>query len=167
MNQKLIDLSNQLLDLINAAPDGIREYLQKTFWILIFLIILWVILKLLFSKEFKNLYKALGNGAQKAGEIGKSIAQGAAKELELPEPYPRVTKFFAVIFMINGYFVAFFFACLFLVTSGMLVLSPSPDFWARNLGLLFSLVCGFFAWSAFAQAERDRIALFRKNDANS
>jgi hypothetical protein len=164
MNQQLMGISNQLLDLVNAAPDGIREYLQAIFYTLILLIILWIILKLLFSKEFKMLYKTLGNGAQKASEIGKSIAQGAAKGLELPEPYPRLTKFFAVIFMINGYLVAFFFACIFLVTSGMLVLSPSIGFWARNLGLLFSLVCGFFSWSAFAQAERDRIALFRNDD---
>lgn len=164
MNQQIMNIANQFLDIINAAPDGTREYLQKTFYILIFLIIFWGILKLLFSKEFKMLYKALGSGAQKAGEIGKSIAQDAAKDLELPEPYPRITKFFAVIFMLNGYLVAFFFACFFLVTVGMLVLSPSPDFWARNLGLLFSLVCGFFSWSAFAQAERDRIALFRKTE---
>ena len=106
MNQQVMSIIDQFLDIVNAAPDGIREYLQKTFFILIFLIILWGILKLLFSKEFKMLYKALGSGAQKAGEIGKSIAQGAAKDLALPEPHPRVTKFFAVIFMINGYLVA-------------------------------------------------------------
>lgn len=160
-------MNKQLLDLINTAPDGIREYLQTTFWILVFLTVMWGILKLLFNKEFKKLYKALGSGAQKVGEIGKSIAQGAAKKLELPEPYPRVTKFFAVVFMFNSYLMAFFFTCFFLVMAGAIVLSPSAGFWARNIGLLFSLACGYFAWFSFAQAERDRIALFWSGDENS
>lgn len=160
-------MNKQLLELITLAPESIREYLQTTFWILVFLTIVWGILKLLFNKDFKKLYKALSAGAQKAGEVGKSIAQGAAKGLELPEPYPRAAQFFAIVFMVNGYLVAFFYACFFLVTAALLVLSTITGFWARNIGLLVSLVCGYFAWFSFAQAERDRLTLFpqrRDND---
>jgi hypothetical protein len=122
---------------------------------------LWGILKLLFNNEFKKLYQAMGSGAQKMSVIGRTVAQGAAKGLELPEPYPRATKFFAIAFMINSYLMAFAYACIFLMTVGVLVVSPTAGFWARNIGLLFSFVCGYFAWFSFAQAERDRIALFR------
>lgn len=160
-------MNKQLLELVTLAPDGIREYLQTTFWILVFLTIVWGILKLIFNKEFKKLYKVLRVGAQKAGTVGKSLVQGAAKELELPEPYPRTARFFAIIFMANSYLMAFFFAAFFLVTAVVLAFSTSAGFWGRNIGLLFSFICGYFAWFSFAQAERDRVALFcSRNDDN-
>ena len=155
---------NSWFSLIQQAPENLRQYLETTFWVLVFLLLLWAILKILFNKQFKELYRVIGVAAKKAGEVGKIVAKEAAKNLELPEPYPRLTKFFAIVFMINGYLAAFFFACFALAVAALLILSNTPSFWARTGGMLFLVFLGYFAWFFFAQSEKDRIRLFKKND---
>jgi Ca2+/Na+ antiporter len=159
----LSELKN-LFSLIQQAPENLRLYLETTFWVLVFLLLLWAILKILFNKQFKELYRIIGIAAKRAGEVGKIVAREAAKNLELPEPYPRLTKFFAIVFMINGYLAAFFFTCFALAVAAILILSDTPSFWARTGGMLFLVVLGYFAWFFFAQSEKDRIRLFKKND---
>ena len=149
--------------LIEQAPENLRQYLETTFWILVFLLLLWAILKIILNKQFKELYRIIGLAAKKAGEVGKIVAKEAAKNLELPEPYPKLTKFFAVVFMINGYLAAFFFACFALTIAALLTLSSPPSFWGRTIGMLFLLVLGYFACFFFAQSEKDRVRLFKKN----
>jgi len=153
-----------LFSLILQAPENLRQYLETTFWVLVFLLLLLAILKILFNKQFKELYRIIGVAAKKTGEVGKIIAKEAAKNLELPEPYPRLTKFFAIVFMINGYLAAFFFTCFALAVAALLILSDTPSFWARTGVMLFLVVIGYFAWFFFAQSEKDRIRLFKKND---
>lgn len=153
------------LPFLETAPEGIREYLLGTFWILVFLVLIWAILKLLFNKDFKNLYQVLGSAAKTTGEISKSVVKGAAENLELPEPYPRLTKFFAVLFMINNYAAFFLFASFFLVVSILFVTSDIPGFFQRMGGMLFSVLLGYLAWFFFVQAERDRIKLFKNKES--
>lgn len=150
---------------IQQAPENIRQYLETTIWILVFVLLLWAILKVIFNQQFKELYRIIGVSAKKAGEVGKVVARGAAKNLELPEPYPRLTKFFAIVFMLNSYAAFFFFTCFFIAFVVLLVISNTAGFWERNGGMLFSVVLGYFAWFFFAQAEGDRVRLF-KNRTN-
>lgn len=152
---------------IQQAPENIRRYLETTFWVLVFLLLLWAILKILFNKQFKELYRIIGIGATKTGEVGKIVAREAVKNLELPEPWPRLTKFFAVVFMFNSYAVFFLFACSSLAVFAILVLSNTPSFWARTGSMLFLVGLGYFAWFFFAQAEKDRARLFKKDDSNN
>ncbi|MBV1950701.1 MAG: hypothetical protein KUG64_00695 [Cycloclasticus sp.] len=153
------------LPFLETAPEGIREYLLGTFWILVFLVLVWAILKLLFNKDFKKFYAVIGNTAKATGEISKSFAKGAADNLELPEPYPRLTKLFAVIFMLNNYASFFIFTSFFLVVSILIVTSDISSFVQRMGGMLFSVLLGYFAWFFFAQAERDRIKLFKNKES--
>lgn len=147
---------------IQQAPENIRQYLETTFWVLVFLVLLWAILKILFNTQFKELYRIIGVGAKKAGEVGKVVAREAAKNLELPEPYPRLTKFFAIVFMLNSYAAAFFFSCFSLAVAVLLILSNTPSFWVRTGGMFFLALLGYFAWFFFAQAEKDRVRLFKE-----
>ncbi len=156
--------AKEWLPFLQEAPDGIREYLIGTFWILIFLLLVWAILKLLFNKDFKKLYKVLGSSAKVAGEVSKNAAKSAVNNLELPEPYPKLTRFFAIIFMLNNYAVFFIFTSFFLVLSILFVTSDIPGFFQRMGGMLFLVVLGYFAWFLFAQAEQDRVKLFKKKD---
>jgi len=149
------------LPFLEAAPEGIKEYLLGTFWILVFLLLVWAILKLLFNKDFKKLYEVIGSAAKTTGKITKNVAKGAAENLELPEPYPRLTRFFAIIFMLNNYASFFLFTSFFLVFSILFVTSDISNFWQRMGGMLFSVFLGYFAWFFFVQAERDRIRLFK------
>ncbi|WP_308387640.1 hypothetical protein [Acidithiobacillus sp. AMEEHan] len=154
---------NSWLSLIQHAPENLRQYLETTFWILVFLILLWAILRTLFSKQFKEFYRLIGVAAKKTGEIGKTVAKEAAKNLELPEPYPRLARFFAIVFMINGYLAAFSFTCFALAVVALLVLSNTPSFWARTGGMLFLVLLGYFAWFFFAQSEKERIRIFKES----
>ena len=156
--------AKEWLPFLQEAPEGIREYLIGTFWILIFLVLVWAILKLLFNKDFKKLYKVLGNSAKAAGEVSKNAAISAAKNLELPEPYPRLTRFFAIVFMLNNYAAFFIFTSFFLVVSVLVVTTDISGFFQRMGGMLISIVLGYFAWFFFAQAEQDRVKLFKKKD---
>lgn len=149
---------------IQQAPENIRQYLETTFWVLVFLLLMWAILKVLLNKQFKQFYRIIGIGAKKAGAVGKVVAREAVKNLELPEPYPRLTRFFAIIFMLNSYASFFFFTCFALAVAALLILSNTPSFWARTGGMLFLVVLGYFAWFFFAQAEKDRVRLSKKND---
>jgi len=152
---------------IQEAPESIRQYLEGTLWLLVFLILVWAILKIIFNNQFKELYRILSISAKKVGGISKTVAQEAAKNLELPEPYPKLTRFFAVIFMLNTYAAFFLFSSFFLVFTILLVMSDTVSFWGRTGGMLFSITIGYFAFFCFAQAERDRVALFRRNNENS
>ncbi len=161
-----LDEAKEWLPFLNEAPEGIREYLIGTFWVLILLTLVWGILKLLFNKDFKALYKVLGSGAKAAGEITKETAKSATKNLKLPEPYPRLTKFFAVVFMVNNYAAFVMFTSLFIVFLILLVATDIPGFFQMLGGMLCTVVIGYFAWFFFAQAENDRVRLFKKQDSN-
>lgn len=152
---------------VQQAPEGIRKYLESTIWILVFLVLIWAILKLLFNSQFKELYRLIGLGAKKAGKVGKVVAKEMAKGLELPEPYPRFTRCLEIAFMVNGYAASFFFVSFFLAFVVLLVLSNFPGFWARTGGMLFAIVLGYFAWFFFAQSEKDRIRLFRNSTSKN
>lgn len=152
-----------LFTIVQDAPENIREYLQNLFWVLVFLTLIWMILKLLFNKDFKKLYRVLGKSVTKAGVIAKTVSREAAKNLELPEPYPQLTKFFAFVFITNSYLASLFFALFFLTLVGVLATTGNTSFIARTLGFLITLVCGYFSWFLFVQAERDRVLLFRKS----
>jgi hypothetical protein len=157
----------ELFNLIREAPEGLQEYLVTTFWVLIWVTLLSLILKILLNKEFKYFYSLLGGWAKNATKISKAITNEALKNLELPEPYPRLTKFLTIISMVNSYLGAFFFTCFFLALSGIFVLSTTSSFLARNSVLLFAMVCVYFAWFLFVQAEKERIKLFSKSDQQS
>lgn len=49
--------------LIQQAPENLRQYLETTFLVLVFLLLLRAILKILFNKEFKELYRVIGVAA--------------------------------------------------------------------------------------------------------
>lgn len=153
---------NQFLPLIQQAPEYLRRYLEFTFWILIFLLLLWAILKVLFNKQFKEFYRFIGVAAKMTRDVGKILATEAARNLVLPEPYPKLMKFFAIVAMINGYLASFFFVCFALTITTLLMTSETPGFWARTGGILFLVVLIYAAWAFFAQSERDHISLFRK-----
>ncbi|MCG6231602.1 hypothetical protein [Vibrio furnissii] len=152
------------LPFLESAPEGIREYLTGTFWMLVFLLLLWAILKVLTNKEFKQLYAILGSGARIFGSISKKVAKEAAKSLELPEPYPKLTKFFSVLFMLNNYAAFFLFLSFCLAFTVLLIMSDISSFWQRTGGMFVSVVLGFFSWFFFAEAERDRVRIFKSND---
>jgi protein-S-isoprenylcysteine O-methyltransferase Ste14 len=147
---------------LQEAPENIREYLLGTFWMFVFLVLVWLILKLLSTKEFKNLYKILGVSAKNLGSVSQKVAESARDGLELPEPYPRVKKVFSIFFMLNSYAGSFLFASFFLVFAGLLSTSDTPSFLQRMGGMLFALVLAYGAWFLFAQAEQDRVKLFKK-----
>ena len=153
------------LPFLETAPEGIREYLLGTFWILVFLILVWSILKLVFNKDFKKLYEVIGSAAKTTGKISKSVAKGAAENLELPEPYPKLTKFFAILFMLNNYAAFFIFTSFFLVVSILIVTSDISSFTQRMGGMLFSVFLGYFAWLFFVQAETNRIKIFKNKES--
>lgn len=161
--------AKEWLPFLQQAPEGIRGYLVGTFWILVFILLVWAILKILFNKEFKKLYEIIGKSGKVVGGLSKNAAKSAVKQLELPEPYPKLTKFFAIIFMLNNYAAFFIFASFFLVFAILFVTSDIPGFFQRMGGMIFSVVLGYFAWFFFIQAETDRIKLFKKkdNDENS
>lgn len=150
---------------IQQAPVGIRQPLEWTVWVLVFLLLLWAILKILLTKQFKELYRVIGIGAQRAGEAGKTVVRAAARDLELPEPYPRVTRLFAIVFMLNNYLGFFLFGVFGLVLLMIIVFLKVSSPWGRIGGTLIFLVVAYAAWFLFAQAERDRVRLFAKNDA--
>lgn len=147
---------------IQEAPENIREYLLGTFWMFVFLVLVWLILKLLSTKEFKNLYRILGLSAKNLGSVSQKVAESAIDSLELPEPYPRVKRIFSIFFMLNNYAGSFLFASFFLVFTGLLSTSDAPSFLQRTGGMFFVLVLAYVARFLFAQAERDRIKLFKK-----
>lgn len=151
---------------IQDAPENIRSYLTGLVWALAALTLVWAILKLLFNEQFKQLYAVLGTGAKVAGQVGKAMVKGAAKSLELPEPYPRAARFFAIVFMLNTYAAAFVMACFALFATVLTVLSNTPSFWGRTGAMLFSVFLVFLAWAIFADAERDRVRLFKWNRGN-
>lgn len=147
--------------LIQQAPEWIRKYLECIFWALIFLVLVWAILKILFNKQFKEFYRVIAICIKKAGELGRVIAKEAAKNLELPEPYPRVAKFFAIVSMVVEYVISILFSCFFLIFVIAQALSPAMSFGQKTVALLFTLLIGYLAWFFFAQAERDRVKLFK------
>jgi hypothetical protein len=159
-NLSLEEMKNWLV-FFQDAPENIRAYLIGLVWVLAALTLIWAILKLLFNEQFKELYSVLGTSAKVAGQVGKALAKGAAKSLELPEPYPRAARFFAIVFMINSYAGAFVLACFALFVAVLTVLSNTPSFWGRTGAMFFSVFLVFLAWAAFADAERDRVRLFR------
>ncbi|GIA35525.1 hypothetical protein [Vibrio cholerae] len=159
---KLVELK-EWLPFLETAPEGIREYLTGTFWMLVFLLLIWAILKVLTNKEFKQLYSIASSGAQMFGSISKKAAKGVAESLELPEPYPRLTKFFSTLFMLSNYAAFFLFLSFFLAFTILLVMSDISSFWQRTGGMLFSVILGYFSWFFFAQAERDRVRIFKNN----
>ncbi len=149
---------------IQEAPDSIRLYLEVTFWILILLLLVWAILKILFNNQFKELYRILGLITKKISSISKVVAIKAVKNLELPEPHPKLTRFFAIMFMANTYAAFFLFTSLFFIFSVLLVLSETVSIFGRMGGIIITLFIGYFAWFSFAQAEQDRVTLFKNND---
>jgi len=161
----LSELQNWLV-FMQDAPENIRSYLIGLVWTLVGLLLVGAILKLLSNKQFKELYFLLGTSAKMAGKLGNAIVKEAAKSFELPEPYPRIAKFFAVIFMLNSYAAAFVFLCLTLFVAVLTVLSNTPSFWGRTGAMLFSLVPLFFSWFFFADAERDRVKLFLRSSGH-
>jgi hypothetical protein len=161
----LTELKNWLV-FIQDAPENIRAYLAGLFWLLVALLLVWGILKLLFTKQFKEFYAVLGVSAKLAGEVGKAMAKGAVKSLELPEPYPRISRFFAVVFMLNSYAAAFTLACFCLFVAVLTVISNTPSFWGRAGGMSFTVALLLFAGFFFADAERDRLRLLRRSRSN-
>lgn len=160
----LSELKNWLV-FIQDAPENIRNYLAGLFWLMVALLLVWAILKLLLNRQFKEFYGIVGTGAKLASEVGKAFVKGAAKSLELPEPYPRVARFFAVVFMLNSYSAAFTIACFSLFVAVLTVLSNTPSFWGRTVAMFFSVFLFFLAFAIFADAERDRIKLFGRNNS--
>lgn len=159
----ILNEAKEWLPFLQEAPEVIRECLIYTFWFLIFLVLIFIILKLLFSENFKKLYEALNTGT-------KHAANSVVKSLELPEPYPKLTKFFAIVFMLNNYAVSFIFASLFLVFSILFITSDIPGFIQRIVSLLFSVIIGYITLVFFVQAEQDRVKFFKKkykDDENS
>jgi len=63
--------------------------------------------------------------------------------------------------MINSYAGAFVIACFALFVAVLTVLSNTPSFWGRTGAMFFSVFLVFLAWVLFADAERDRVRLFR------
>lgn len=149
---------------IQEAPESIRDYLIGTFWLLVFLLLVWAILKLLFNKEFKQLYNIISKVLGTAGSISKQATVGAARSLELPEPYPRAKRFFEIVFMLNNYAAFFLFTCIFLTLAFLFISSESTSFLQRTGGMVFTFVIGYFAWFFFAEAERDKVRLFKHKD---
>jgi len=159
--QLKLDEIKEWFSFLQEAPENIREYLLGTFWILVFLVLVWLILKLLSTKEFKNLYKILGVSAKSLGNVSQKVVESARDGLELPEPYPRVKKVFSVLFMLNSYAASFFFASFFLIFIGLLSTSDVPSFLQRMGGMLFSIFLAYGAWFLFVQAEQDRVKIFK------
>ncbi|MEY2169478.1 MULTISPECIES: hypothetical protein [unclassified Rhodanobacter] len=152
------------LAFLNSTPDPVKSYLLKLFWVLVALLLLSAILKILFSKQFRELYAALAKGANFAAQLGKAAASGAGKALELPEPYPRIAKFFAIVFMANNYAAAFVFGVFALIVGVLSVTSSVPSFLARTAAMLITFALVYFAWFFFAQAEHDRVRLFNRRE---
>lgn len=89
------------LQFLNEAPAEIRAYVAAFFWVLVATVLLGMTLRILFSGHFKELYRILGAVVLWAGKGGKVLAKEAARGLELPEPYPRIERFFSILFMLN------------------------------------------------------------------
>ncbi len=150
---------------IEQAPESIRQFLKITFWVLVSLILIGASLRVLFSKQFKELYRIIGIGAKKAAAAGKFAAHEATKSLALPEPYPRLSKILSIIFMLVNYATSFYFVCFLLTFLVLLILSSTTNFWGRTGGMLFSALLGYFAWFFFAQGEHVRVRL-KKQEVN-
>ncbi|MBM9950456.1 hypothetical protein JTL84_15445 [Pseudomonas aeruginosa] len=158
----------EILNLITSSPEYARQYLEPMFWGLVALSMLLIMLKILQSNSFLKLYRAMGIAIKSTRAATKAIAISAVKNLEPPEPYPRLSKFFAVVFMVNDYIACFIFFSLFVVIATKLASSSITGFWARNFSLFISLIPGYFTWFFFVQAEKERIRLFKsQNEANS
>ena len=141
---------------LQGAPTPIRKYLEYLFWAFVALLLVWFILKLLFNRQFKELYAVLGSAAKVTAAAGRALAKSAAEGLKLPEPYPRLARFFAIVFMVNTYLLALVMGLLFLFVVVLTVVSTTPSFWGRTLALLLCVVFGYLAWFMFAEAERAR-----------
>lgn len=151
------------LSFIELAPEPIRPYLGGLIWTLAALLLIWGILKLIFNDQFTKLYALLEKSARFAGEAGKAIVKSTAKSLELPEPYPRVAKFFAIVVMLNSYAASLVFLFVSLSVAILTVMAKTPAFWGRTAAALFVVIFFYFAWFFFADAERDRVRLFKPN----
>lgn len=153
-----IEKAGEWLKLINSAPPQFKAILTWLFWILVCLTLIYAILRIVLGSKFKELYlhiKYVGNLAKRGV---KAAGKGVLEALEPPQPYPRVARFFTIVFMLNSYCLFVYFLALCLLTVGLSVYSNVTP--AKHmLGALFAIVFAGLAWITFNQAERDRLGL--------
>lgn len=160
----LLELKNWFF-LSQQMPEFFLQGLGVVSGFVLLLLPLSAILKILSSKHFKELYRIIGVVAKKSGEIGRIIAKEAAKNLELPEPYPRLRKFSDIVTMICCYLAAFLLASGALLCVAVLIPFQTGSFWVWSGNTLLFLVFGYFARFCFVLSEKERIRLFKKNDS--
>lgn len=151
------------LPFLETAPEGIRAYLLGAFWTLVFLLIVWAILKIIFNQDFRKLYSFIARAAIFTLRISRRVADGALENINLPEPYPRLTRLFSIISMLNLYAASFILTSFLLVFFFLMVPPPATNFFKQTVVMLFSVLLAYLAWFTFVQAERERIDLFRNN----
>ena len=92
--------------------------------------------------------------------VSKNFTKGFWEVFSLPEPYPKLERFFSVIFMLVGYgsFLIFSILAVF-VCIGLIFHIKPTSIKTESEDLLCLAGCVVFAWVFFAQAERDRLKL--------
>lgn len=163
-------LLQEFLTFLESAPEEIKTCLLMNFWVFIFFIIIFYtlkffskILEIIFNGHFNNFYLAMVNVTRNVGKVLVGTLDGALDNLKLPEPYPRLERFFAIYSMLNMYVASVIFAIIFVVVFMIMIPPESPSVLKQAGAILFAIFLLYFVAFNFIQAERERIKLFRSD----